>query len=241
MISNRTLLALLAASAPLALAACGQPAERTDEEHTATERSVMLDPQICASRPDGFSLESSNRYFPIEVGRSWLLEGESDGELVAVLIRVLDRTELVARVWTRVIEEREWVDGALAEVSRNYVVEAYDGTVCYFGEDVDVYEDGRVVSHEGSWRADVGTSMPGILMPADPRVGTGFYMERSRGVAEDQGFVVESEPASVPAGNFSETVTIEEYDPFDDSVDIKVYGDGVGLLIDEELELLRFD
>lgn len=240
MISNRTTLALLAAALPLVFG-CGHPGETTGEERAGTERSVMLDPHVCAPRPDAFSLEPTNRYFPIAVGRSWLLEGESDGELTTVFIRVLDRTELVARVWTRVVEEREWVDGALAEVSQNFVVEADDGTVCYFGEDVDVYEDGRIVSHEGAWRAGEGGNMPGILMPAEPRIGTGFHMERAPGIAEDQGFVVQSEPTVVPAGAFRDTVTIEEYDPLDGSVETKVYGEKVGPLIDAELELVRYD
>ena len=41
----------------------------------------------------------------------------------------------------------------------------------YLGEDTKEYEDGEVVSTEGSWEAGVDGALPGIVMPADPTVG----------------------------------------------------------------------
>jgi len=40
---------------------------------------------------------------------------------------------------------------SLIEVSQNFFAQADDGTVYYFGELVDTYGGGSVVSHEGSW------------------------------------------------------------------------------------------
>ena len=51
---------------------------------------------------------------------------------------MLDDTEVVAGIETRVVEEKEWEDGEVIEVSRNFFVQAPDGTVCYYGEDVDM-------------------------------------------------------------------------------------------------------
>jgi hypothetical protein len=43
------------------------------------------------------------------------------------------------------------------------------GTVSCFGEVVDIYENGVIVSHEGSWRADALGNTPGIFTPANPQ------------------------------------------------------------------------
>ena len=67
---------------------------------------------------------------------------------------MLNETEEIQGVETRVSEERETRDGELAEVSRNFLaICEQTNSVFYFGEDIDIFEDGEVVSHEGSWRA----------------------------------------------------------------------------------------
>jgi hypothetical protein len=63
----------------------------------------------------------------------------------------------------RRVDRRE----TLIEVSRNYFVQTQDGTVCYFDEGRRLYEGGRVVSHEGSWRGDGDPDhAPGIFAPS---------------------------------------------------------------------------
>ena len=107
--------------------------------------------------------EGDNPYFPLRPGRFFRLEGWEDDEFVEVEMTVLPQTRRVGvkvgnqrmLVTTRVVEEREWVDGELEEVSLNYF--AYcpsSGSVFHFGEDVELYEEGQVVSTEGSWLAD---------------------------------------------------------------------------------------
>ncbi len=56
----------------------------------------------------------------------------------------------------------------LYEVARDFYAVAADGTVCYFGEDVDFYENGVVANHDGTWRAGVDDALPGIIMPGTP-------------------------------------------------------------------------
>lgn len=201
----------------------------------AQEAEGMLDLAVCAPTSAGFSLTSTNPYFPMEVGSEWVLEGGDE----RVVITVLDETETVAGVTTRVIEEREFEDGELKEVSRNFFAQASDGTVCYFGEDVDNYQDGEVVSHESEWRADAPGSRPGIIMPGNPRPGVTFQMEAAPGAAEDTGKVLElGSSTEVPAGTFAETLRLEEFDLLDDEKEEKVYAKGVGILVDEDLELV---
>jgi hypothetical protein len=49
---------------------------------------------------------------------------------------------------------------------QDYFAQTTTGTVCYFGEDVQIFENGGV-STPGSWRADARGNQPGIYMPAN--------------------------------------------------------------------------
>jgi hypothetical protein len=202
---------------------------------------TTLDIAVCDPVAGGpFSLIIDNEFFPLVVGTQLVLEGVEDGELIHLEITVLDETEDVAGVTTRVVEETEFVDGELAEISRNFFVQAADGTVCYFGEDVDIYEGGVVVSHEGEWRAGENGNLPGIFMPSIPDIGMVYSNEFAPGVAEDQAEVIAlGEEIDVPAGIFDDTVTVEECNPLEDAEkDIKVFVRGIGIAIDGVTELL---
>jgi hypothetical protein len=68
----------------------------------------------------------------------------------------LNETKVVDGVETRVVEENESDKGKPVEISRNYfALDKQTGDVYYFGEDVDIYKDGKVSSHEGAWLAGV--------------------------------------------------------------------------------------
>lgn len=198
---------------------------------------------VCDPSAGPFSLVIDNGFFPLVVGSEFLLEGEEDGEFLTVEITVLDETEVVAGVTTRVVEEAEFEDGELVEISRNFFAQAPDGTVCYFGEDVDDFEDGEIVSHDGEWRAGENGNLPGIIMPGNPEVGMIFQQESAPGIAEDQSEIVAlGETITVPAGTFSDTLSALDCNPIDfEGFDDKVYVDGIGLAIDNAVELISFD
>ena len=199
--------------------------------------------EVCDPETGGpFSLVIDNGFFPVVVGSETVLEGEDDeGTVVRVETTVPGDTEVVAGVTTRVLVETEFQDDVLAEVSRNFFAQAPDGTVCYFGEDVDIYENGQVVAHDGSWRAGENGNLPGILMPADPQPGMIFRQEFAPGVAEDETEITAlGETIDVPAGMFSDTLSAEDCDALDKTTDLKVYINGIGLAIDEFAELISF-
>jgi hypothetical protein len=198
----------------------------------------VADASVCAPGAGGFTLTIDNPWAPMPVGAQRRYEGEEDGEFVELLVTVLPEAEVVAGVTTRVVEEREWADGELAEVSRNFFVQASDGTVCYYGEHVDNYEDGEFADNEGSWRADGAGNAPGIFMPAEPRPGLRFRQENAPGVAEDEARVVGSGPARVPVGEFDETIRLRESNPLDGDKGYKVFAFGVGLVQDGAVELV---
>ena len=134
-----------------------------------------LDLALCAPGQNTFSVTVDNGYFPLPVDQQWVYQGREQGQSIGLQITVLSETENFysgrRTVTTRVVEEVEWEDTNqngvidegenLIEVSRNFFAQTQDGTVCYFGEEVDIYENGVVVSHEGAWRADDRGNAPG--------------------------------------------------------------------------------
>jgi hypothetical protein len=191
----------------------------------------------------------NNPYFPLWPGLSLLLEGEEEdeGETVelTVLLTVLSDTEIVDGVRTRVFEERESEDGELVEVSRNFAATCREtGDVWYFGEDVDIYEDGEVVSHDGAWRAGVDGSAPGILMPGTPLAGARFFQEMAPGVALDRAEIISvDETLEVPFGTFEDVVEAFDTNALvpEEEGDPKFYAPGLGLIKDEVIELTEVE
>lgn len=201
---------------------------------------MALDIGVCASDAGPFTLGIDNRYLPLVVGTQLILEGEEDGATLRVEFTVLDETEVVDGVTTRVVEERETEDGELVEISRNFFAQAPNGSVCYFGEDVDDYEDGVVVGHDGAWRAGVDGARAGILMPPDPALGMTYPEEVAPGIAEDTGRIdAIGEVVEVPAGRFEDTLRVIETSPLDAGSSLKVYAPGVGMIVDEPVRLIE--
>jgi hypothetical protein len=220
----------------------------------AKASSTQLDPAVECAPNQSFTLTIDNPYFPLPVGQQWVYLGKEQGETMGLRITVLDETERLysgrRAITTRVVEEVEWVDAnangvidegeALIEVSRNFFAQTQDGTVCYFGEEVDIYEDGEIVSHEGAWRADEPGNAPGIYMPAEPQPGMTFQQEVAPGVAEDTATILRFETVKVPAGTFTNAMTVRDFNPLDGSRGTKVYAPGVGLVDDDGLKLISF-
>jgi hypothetical protein len=217
--------------------------------------STELDLSLCAPRQNTFTLDIDNSYFPLPVGQQWVYRGNEQGQTIGLQITVLNETENFysgrRTVTTRVVEELEWEDAnanglvdedeTLIEISRNFYAQTQDGTVCYFGEDVDIYEGGVVVSHEGAWRADDRGNAPGIFMPADPQPGMTFQQEAAPGIAEDTATVTRrGRTVTVPAGTFADTITVRDFNPLDGSKGTKVYAPGVGLIVDGPLDLISY-
>ena len=198
--------------------------------------------EVCDPEAGPFLLAIDNGFFPVLVGSETVLEGVDDeGILFRVVTTVPGDTEMVAGVNTRVLVETESEDGEIVEISRNFVAQAPDGTVCYFGEDVDIFEDGEIVAHDGAWRAGENGNLPGIAMPGEPEVGMVFQQEFAPGVAEDQTEILAlGEEIEVPAGTFDDTLTAEDCNALDGTIDLKVYINDIGLAIDEFAELIEF-
>ena len=210
----------------------------TGADTTVDHGSNPLALTVCDPSKGPFSNDKiDNEFFPLPVGMKHVLEGQDadKGGLVRVEITVLDKTETIAGVVTRVVEEREFANDILFEVSRNFFVQAPDGTVCYFGEDVDEYDTDQVTitGHSGQWRADGTTNKPGIQMPAHPAVGMTYAHEDAPKVAQDNADVTAlGTSTTTPAGTFTDTLVTSEWSPLEPDVSPKVFARGVGLIVD---------
>lgn len=205
---------------------------------------TTLDLSVCDPETASFTLDSTNPYYPLMPGLEVVLEGEEDGELVRVERVVLEETEMVAGVETHVLEHKEYVDGEIEEIARNFYVEASDGTVCYFGEDVENYEDGELANTDGSWRAGVDGAKPGIIMPADPMVGDAYFQENAPGFAIDMGRVSDTGQSRTIGGvDYDDLLIIQDSNPLEDCDDEeeKVYAPGIGEIVDDVLEIVDLE
>ena len=226
-------LVTIAADAPVAGAA-----QSESDKRPFTTAFRLAD---CTFRSTG----DANPFFILDPGHTLVLRGEEDKEEVEVRITVLGETENIAvpglgNVRTRVVEEREWVDGEIAEVSRNFfALCAETSDVYYFGEDVDNYEDGVIVDHHSAWRAGVDGAMPGLAMPGTFLLGSRYFQEIAPGEALDRGENVGMQlTVATPAGTFADCVSVFETSPLEpSSKGLKVYAPGVGLIVDETLAL----
>jgi len=188
--------------------------------------------------PDDLTTTGRNPFFILEPGFQIILEG--GGEKVS--ITVLNETETVGPFTTRVVEEREEKRGELIEVSYNYfAISKTTGDVFYFGEAVDMYQNGQVVRHTGAWRADQADAKPGLIMPASPVVGMKYYQEVAPGKAMDRAEVISlDETLDTPAGVFRNCLKTRETTPLEPrEKDYKTYASGIGLIQDERLLLTQ--
>ncbi len=187
-----------------------------------------------------FSSTGANTYFILEPGFQTMYAGEEDKQFVELTITVLDETQTVDGIETRVVEEVEYHDGELAEVSRNYFAICTEtNSVFYFGEDVDIYEGGEVVSHEGSWLAFSDGAQPGLMMPGIVLLGSRYYQEVASDIAEDRAVIVGmGETVDTPAGTFDDCIKTFETTPLEPNAkETKFYAPGIGLVVDGNLEL----
>jgi hypothetical protein len=183
-----------------------------------------------------------NPYFVLEPGYQLYFEGKEGGQTVALTITVLDETKKVDGVLTRVVEERETKGGHVVEISRNFfAICKRTNNVYYFGEDVDIYKDGKIAGHEGAWLAGENGATFGLAMPGSPLLGARYHQEVAPNKAMDRAEVVSlSETMETPAGRFTNVLKIQETTPLEPGEKAaKFYAAGIGLLKDGSMKLVR--
>ncbi len=184
-------------------------------------------------------VKGANPYFNLTPGYTLEYQHGSASDTITVL----PETKMIDGVETRAVEHRETKNGKLAEVTRDYyAIDSVTNDVYYFGEEVDVIKDGKIVDHEGTWLAGVKGAKFGLMMPAAPRAGQKFYQELAPGVAMDRVEVVSvEEKVTTRAGVFEKCVHVRETSPLEKLLgDSKWYAPRVGQVKDGKMALVKY-
>jgi hypothetical protein len=200
-------------------------------------------------KPPTFShpLDITNPFHPFQPGGMKVFTGKRDKAKSVVVDLYLSDTRIFqldgADVRCHILQETEFKDARIAEISQNYFAQADDGSVYYFGETVDEYDGGRVVSHEGSWLVGGPTmpsdpsetataSVPGVFMVNHPVVGDTFKPEDLFPVVDETVTVkAVGRKIRVPAGRFTNVIQVVETSQLPDSPpETKWYAAGVGVV-----------
>ena len=188
-----------------------------------------LDPATVADRID-------NPYLPFLPGAHWVYEGTSSDGTERIEVTVLDERRPVMGIDAVVVRDTVSVAGELIEDTFDWYTQDADGNVWYLGEETAEYEDGEVVSTEGSWEAGVDGALPGVVMWAEPMPGDAYRQEFYEGRAEDLAEVLAAGQRVTVAGrSHDDVVVIREWNPLEpDVVEQKSYAAGVGPVREEQ-------
>jgi hypothetical protein len=174
-------------------------------------------------------------------------EQTADGPAVEVA-QALDETREVARVESRVVLDRVYLDGLLVESAHGWFAQDDDGNVWTMGREVERYEhddDGNVIdtNPEGAWEAGQDVAGLGVeahagwLIPADPRPGDVYHQEYYPDVAEDMVEVLALDvDVTLFDGSTYSTLQTRDHTPLDPDAEEHVYyAEGLGKVLGEHL------
>lgn len=233
--THQVLVAAILLGSALALAMRSQPpSEPVFTSDFGLERTPIF-------MPNG-----KTRHLSLQPGRVMHYEGLEDDGFHELEIAVLPRIRPVVfdvkgqrkLALTRIVQETEWIDGELVEVSENYYAFCpASGNIYNFGEGVRKYSGGHVVSREGSWLAGKDGAQPGLIMPQSFLLGARYNQGFAPGVSLDRAEHIEMGlTVETPAGTYTDCVKVVETTPLEpDEESISIYAPDVGLIVDDEL------
>ncbi len=226
----RLLFSAVLTAATLSLAACDSENEGGGDGFTVTYEPPF--------NPSAFVADITNPYFPLVPGTTYRYEEEAEDGMEEVIVEVTNDTRQIAGVTARVVRDRVYLDGELIEDTIDWYAQDADGNVWYLGENTREYEDGEVVSTEGSWETGVDGAIPGIVMPAHPAAGQAYYQEFYEAEAEDRAEILSTnEAVTVPYGSFTNCVQTRDTTPLDpDVLEHKYYCAGIGTALEVNVE-----
>jgi hypothetical protein len=179
----------------------------------------------------------SNPYLPITAFHRCVLGGNDQGQHLRIVRTLLNQTQpftyagqtfQAVKVLDRVKDLRA---GRRIERTVDYFAQDDAGNVYYLGEDVNEYGKHGKISHEGQWRFGRDTLVPGILMPAKPKIGDVFDSENVPGIVHETS-TIESIGATNRVGGhtYSNVLRIREDATPPPEVEFKRYAPGIGVI-----------
>jgi hypothetical protein len=182
-----------------------------------------------AGSPSHLSANVDNTWFPLKPGTVLRYRGSDNGTPTKDVFVVTNKTRRVPGGRARIVHDRVFKHGRVAEDTLDWYAQDRAGNVWYFGESTkELDAHGRVTSREGSWQAGRDGAQAGIFMPAHPRVGRSFRQEYYKGHADDHFKIVAIK---------GDLMTTHEWTPIEPGVlDQKVYRRGVGTTSEDSLK-----
>ena len=173
-----------------------------------------------------------NPYLPFIPGSKWVYEGDDNGDTERSESVVLDETRMIEGIKATVAHDTVYTNGELAEDTYDWYAQDKDGNVWYLGEDTHEIENGKPVSSEGAWEYGKDGALPGIVMPAHPKVGDAYRQEFHEGDAEDMAEITKvGATTEIGLGSYDDVVVTKEWTPVEpDVVEQKSYAPGVGVI-----------
>lgn len=176
-----------------------------------------------------------NEWYPMTPGARFAWEGSSveagRKHNHRVVFTVTDLTKVIDGVRTVVAWDQDYVDGELEETEIVFFAQDNDGAIWSLGEYPEEYVDGVFIDAP-LWVHGMGESRAGILIPANPTVGSPPF---SQGWAPSMGFTDRGqvdklgEPTVVPFGSYDDVLVIAEWDLDEPNARaLKYYARGVG-------------
>ena len=196
-----------------------------------------LEPQFADVSAVTFSNGAAitNEWLPLRPGRRWIWDGVTleEGERVPhrITFTVTSLTKHIGAVQTVVAWVEDYSDGELVEEEIAFYAQDDSGTVWYFGEHPEEFEDGELAVAP-TWIAGVADARPGIKMFADPATHTQTWYQGWAPEVEwsDFGRLDELQPEDcVAAGCFTDVARFAESSDGEDGIfQLKSYAKGVG-------------
>ncbi|CUR55008.1 exported hypothetical protein [metagenome] len=188
-------------------------------------------------RPRDFTAHITHPYWPMRPGTVWHYVERGGGEVQRVTVRVTRHTKLIEGIRARVVRDTVRSAGEIVEDTRDWYAQDSGGSLWYLGEATAEYEDGELVSREGSWRYGRDGAQAGVILPARPRAGCSYREEHLEGEAEDRALVLSRrESVATPTGFHRRVLHTANSTPLEPRVlENKLYARGIGPIVEIDL------
>jgi hypothetical protein len=236
-------LAVAALALPLALAACssnGGGSSRTPSASSASP-STQAAPKDVTDKDynrNNFSnsAQITNKWFPLQPGTQFVYSGQinQDGERVEhrVVFTVTDLTKEIDGVRNVVLYDLDYNAGELAEAELAFHAQDNNGNIWNMGEYPEEYDAGKFTGAPDTWITGLAGARAGVIMRADPRVGTSSYLQGWAPAIDfnDTAKVLkQGQRTCVPVSCYDNVLVTDEWNPDEpDAHQQKFYAPDVG-------------